>query len=135
MHEQCKMLGEQFKKKREEKHLSLKEVENFTSIRSGFLQAIEEGNISQFLASVYVLGFIKQYAAFLELDLEKIMKEYPEAFRMPEQTYAFDYGIGTLEMRSSLNGGIKWLPSLLWTIAIGLSIILSYYFLKAIGIL
>lgn len=115
--------------------LTLKEVENSTSIRSGFLQAIEEGNITNFLAGVYALGFIKQYASFLGFDIEQIMKENPEAFRMRGQMYEFNYGIGTLEMRSSLSGGIKWLPSLLWAAGIAAVVIIAYYFAKAVGIL
>lgn len=134
MNEQLKVLGEQFRKKREEMRLTLKEVENSTSIRAGFLQAIEEGNISNFLAGVYVLGFIKQYAVFLGFDLEKIMKEYPEAFHVQAQLYEFNYGIGTLEMRSSLSGGIKWLPSLLWAGGATVAIIIAYYLMKALGI-
>ena len=45
-----KRVGEIFKNKREEMHLSLKEVENATSIRMMYLQAIEEGHIDKFSA-------------------------------------------------------------------------------------
>lgn len=135
MNEELKVLGQKFKKKREEMSLSLKEVENSTSIRSAFLQAIEEGNIADFIAGVYALGFIKQYAGFLGFDIEKMMEEYPEAFQMRGQLYEFNYGIGTLEMRSSLSGGIKWLPSLLWTAGAAAGIVILYYFAKAIGLL
>jgi cytoskeletal protein RodZ len=61
-------LGELFRIKREEMHLSLKEIENATSIRKMYLEAIEDGTIGKFLSSVYAVGFIKQYAAFLGLD-------------------------------------------------------------------
>ena len=135
MSKELQMLGKQFQKKREEMRLTLKEVENSISIRSGFLQAIEEGTITNFLAGVYALGFIKQYGVFLGFDVEKIMKEYPEAFRMRGQLYEFNYGIGTLEMRSSLSGGIKWIPSLLWTGGVVTAVIIAYYFAKAIGLL
>lgn len=135
MSQELKKLGESFRKKREEMQLSLKEVENSTSIRSGFLQAIEEGKINDFLSGVYVLGFIKQYASFLGFDIEKIMKEHPQAFRMRGLDHDFHYGIGTLEMRSSLSGGIKWLPNLLWIGGGAGVIVLAYYFAKAVGIL
>lgn len=135
MNEELKVLGQQFRKKREEMKLTLREVENSTSIRSPFLQAIEEGNIADFIAGVYAQGFIKQYASFLGFDVEKIMKEYPAAFQVRSQLFEFNYGIGTLEMRSSLNGGIRWLPSLLWTAGAAAGIVILYYFARAIGLL
>ena len=45
MEEEVKKVGQLFKGKREEKNLSLKEVENTTSIRVNYLEAIEEGRI------------------------------------------------------------------------------------------
>ena len=80
--EDLKNLGEEFKTKREQMHLSLKEVENVTSIRKMYLQAIEEGKASQFLSPVYALGFIKQYAIFLGYDPEELMKKNPKAFQI-----------------------------------------------------
>ena len=62
MDEDIKKVGEIFRSKRAEMNMSLKEVENATSIRSSYLEAIEEGNMEQTLSSVYTLGFIKQYA-------------------------------------------------------------------------
>src|SRR3989344_4252739 len=72
-------LGSRFRAKREEMNLSLKEVENATSIRAIYLQAIEEGRVHQFLSSVYALGFMRQYASFLGFEPERLGKEYPEA--------------------------------------------------------
>ncbi|NGX59893.1 MAG: hypothetical protein KR126chlam3_01053 [Chlamydiae bacterium] len=132
---ELKELGEKFRKKREEMQFTLREVENSTSIRTSFIQAIEEGTINEFLAGVYALGFIKQYASFLQLDVERIMKEYPRVFRMRGLHHDFNYGIGTLEMRSSLSGGMKWLPNLLWAGGIAAAIVITYYFAKAVGLL
>ena len=64
-------MGESFRVKREEMNLTLKEVENATSIRMNYLQAIEEGRVQQVLSSVYALGFLRQYATFLGFDPEK----------------------------------------------------------------
>ena len=128
-------LGEMLKKAREEKHVSLKEAENLISIRAGYLQAIEEGKINEFISGVYALGFLKQYANFLDFNLDKLMQEYPNAFQFHAKPHDFSYGIGTLEVRGSLGGGIKWLPNLLWTAGAALVIILAYYFSKALGLL
>lgn len=135
MSEELKHIGQMFKAKRKELNLTLKEVENSTSIRSGYLEAIEEGRINEFISNVYALGFTKQYATFLGFDSEKIIRENPSAFKMPMEKHEFAYGIGTLEMRGSLGGGVKWLPNLLWTLLGTAVIFLAWYFAKLIGVL
>ena len=58
MNEDLKHIGQMFKTKRKELNLTLKEVENSTSIRSGYLEAIEEGRINEFISNVFQpLGF------------------------------------------------------------------------------
>ncbi|MBM3192390.1 MAG: helix-turn-helix domain-containing protein [Chlamydiae bacterium] len=134
MEEELKQLGLLFKTKREEKNLTLKEVENSTSIRSNYLEAIEEGHGKQALSSVYILGFIRQYANFLGLEVEKIMSDYPHVFKTTAQKHDFAYGIGTLEVRGSSGGGVKWLPSLIWAGASAVVLVLLWYFAKNLGL-
>lgn len=135
MSEGLKKVGDKFRSKREEMSLTLKEVENATSIRMLYLQAIEEGRVTQFLSTVYALGFIRQYASFLGFDMDKLSKDHPEAFRMAAEKQDFAYGIGTLEMRSSPNGGVRWVPNILWGSVSILTAISGYYFLKFLGLL
>lgn len=134
MSEEIKTVGEMFRAKREEMHLSLKEVENATSIRQMYLQAIEEGRISQFLSPVYSMGFIKQYATFLGYDAEQLIKENPAAFKMRPEKQEFAYGIGTLEKRGSPSGGVRWKPNLLWGALSLFIIIAAWYFAKFLGV-
>jgi cytoskeletal protein RodZ len=129
-----KKMGEKFRSKREEMSLSLKEVENATSIRMVYLQAIEEGRVDHFLSNVYALGFIRQYANFLGFEQEKLTKEFPEAMRLPPEKQDFAYGIGTLEMRGSPNGGVRWMPNLIWSVGIVFIIIAAWYFAKFVGV-
>lgn len=134
MSEEIKQLGEMFRSKRQEMNLSLKEVENATSIRSGYLEAIEEGNVSQFISAIYAQGFMKQYGSFLGIDIDRIFRDHPDAFRFPEEKHDFAYGIGTLEMRGGVGGGAKWLPNLLWVgLAVGV-LGLGWYLAKFLGI-
>ncbi len=135
MNDEIKKIGEMFKAKRQEKNLSLKEIENATSIRCTYLEAIEEGHVDRFLSSVYILGFIRQYAAFLGMDVDRIVREHPKAFKMPGQKHEFDYGIGTLEVRGSLGGGVKWLPNLIWAGVSAVVLVLLWYFAKYVGLL
>jgi len=127
-------MGEKFRTKREEMSLTLKEVENATSIRMLYLQAIEDGKVSHFLSTAYALGFIRQYGNFLGFDIEKLSKEHPEAFRLAPEKQDFAYGIGTLEMRGSPHGGIRWMPNLLWGSAVILVGVCAWFFARAIGL-
>ncbi|MCC6127909.1 MAG: helix-turn-helix domain-containing protein [Chlamydiae bacterium] len=133
MNECLKKMGEDFRVRREEMNLSLKEVENAISIRALYLQAIEEGRMSQFLSTVYAVGFIRQYASFLGYDPEKLASEYPDALRLPPEKQDFAYGIGTMEMRGSPHGGIRWVPNALWGIVIVATLIGAWYFAKFLG--
>jgi cytoskeletal protein RodZ len=135
MSEEIKRVGAMLKAKRKEMNLSLKEVENSTSIRSGYLEAIEEGRISQFISSIYVIGFFKQYAAFLGMDGEQMIKENPVAFKLPAEKHEFSYGIGTLEVRGSMGGGVKWFPNLLWAGVSAVIIVVAWYLAKYLGII
>ena len=135
VNEEIKKIGQLFKEKRKEMNLSLKEVENSTSIRSNYLQAIEEGMFDKFLSSVYIIGFIRQYAIFLGFDADKIMQENPAAFKMADQKHEFTYGIGTLEVRGSMAGGVKWLPSFMWAALSAMILGLAWYLAKYLGVL
>ncbi|NDD58013.1 MAG: helix-turn-helix domain-containing protein [Chlamydiae bacterium] len=134
MNEDLKRIGSVFRARRKELNLSLKEIENSTSIRSGYLEAIEEGNIQQFISSVYALGFMKQYATFIGLDLDSMMRENPHAFRLPQEKHDFSYGIGTLEVRGSMGGGVKWFPNLMWAGASAVILVVAWYVAKYLGV-
>lgn len=135
MTEELKRVGALLKSKRKELHLSIKEVENSTSIRSGYLEAIEEGKVHEYLAGIYVVGFLKQYAAFLGFDVERLVREHPHAFRGQSERHDFSYGIGTLEMRGSAGGGIRWLPNLLWAAAAALVLLVAWFLARYLGVI
>jgi len=135
MSEGLKKLGEKFRSKREEMSLSLKEVENATSIRMIYLQAIEDGRVEHFLSNVYALGFIRQYGSFLGFETEKLHKDFPEAMRLPPEKQDFAYGIGTLEMRGHPHGGVRWIPNLVWGAVFVVIVICAWYFAKFVGLI
>ncbi|MCF7806215.1 MAG: helix-turn-helix domain-containing protein [Simkaniaceae bacterium] len=128
-----KKIGELLKKKREEMHFSLKEVESSTSIRTSYLEAIEKGISDKFLSNVYMHGFIRHYASFLGINMQSLAQEYPEIFAPSKLKHEFLYGIGTLEVRGSVGGGVKWFSNFIWAggAVIGLTII--WQFAKWLG--
>jgi cytoskeletal protein RodZ len=129
-----KTLGELLRKTRIEMNVSLKEVENNTSIRMGYLQALEEGETEKLISPVYAQGFFKQYAAYLGMDGEQIIRENPVIFARAE-TQDFAYGIGTLEVRGHPGAGVKWFPNAVWIVAFLAVLIAAWYTAKMIGVL
>jgi cytoskeletal protein RodZ len=123
-----------FKTKREEMSLSLKEVENATSIRKNYLQAIEDGKIDKFISPVYAAGFVKQYANFLGLNGEKIIQDNYKSFKQKDSNPDFPYGIGSIDIRNPQDSNIKWMPNLLWGGLAFLVLIIAWYFAKFLGV-
>lgn len=72
------MVGDILRAEREKQGLTIKDVEHETSIRSLYIEAIEQGNKKALPSEVYVKGFIRNYAEFLNLDVEQIAKQYRE---------------------------------------------------------
>lgn len=132
--DEMREIGDTFKNRRKEMNLSLKEVENATSIRTAYLQAIEEGEVEKLISPVYAQGFLRQYAAFLGVDGESIIREHPDLFNRREQQ-EFAYGIGTLEMRNSPGSSVKWVPNALWIGAFLLIFGLAWYLAKVLELI
>jgi cytoskeletal protein RodZ len=69
-------LGQLLRETREQKGVSLEEVEEVTRIRQKFLQALEEGDFGALPGEAYVKGFLRTYAVYLELDPEEVIAIY-----------------------------------------------------------
>jgi cytoskeletal protein RodZ len=123
MQEELIKLGRILRAMREEKRLSLKEVESSTSIRGSYLEALEEGREEVGLSDIYRFGFLRQYASFLEMDMKDLEKKYPQLFQNTVQKHDFAYGIGTLEMRTNASQQGRSMPNVLW---IGASVIMLF---------
>jgi cytoskeletal protein RodZ len=129
-----KVIGQSLRQKRQELNLSLKEVENATSVRIPYLQAIEEGEGDKLISKIYAQGFLKQYACFLGMDGEQILKDYPNLFHHPK-TQEFSYGIGTLEMRENPGRHVKWFPNAIWLFAFLALFAFAWYLATFLGVL
>ena len=69
-------IGAILEKKRLEKDLSLKEVEQATKIRTRYLEGLEREDPTSLPDPVYARGFLKTYANFLGLDGEQLSREF-----------------------------------------------------------
>lgn len=73
-----KDLGHELRRAREAKGLTIKDVQAETKIRSKYLEAIEDGDLSVIPGEVYAKGFVRSYANFLGLDGGAILDKYKQ---------------------------------------------------------
>ncbi|WP_226665587.1 helix-turn-helix domain-containing protein [Metabacillus litoralis] len=84
-------LGNRLKQAREEKNISLDDLQAITKIQKRYLLGIEEGNYSMMPGKFYARAFIKQYAEAVNLNAEDLFEEYksevPTTYKedVPEQ--------------------------------------------------
>lgn len=69
-------LGNRLKQAREERSISLDDLQAMTKIQKRYLIGIEEGNYSMMPGNFYVRAFIKQYAEAVGLDPDRIFDEF-----------------------------------------------------------
>lgn len=132
--EETKNVGNLLRNRRKEMNLSLKEAENATSIRIVYLQALEDGEMNKLISPVYAQGFYKQYASFLGMDGEQIVRDNPKVFNK-HGVQEFVYGIGTLEGRGNPGAGVKWFPNALWIFAFALMLVSAWYVARFLGVI
>lgn len=71
-----KEIGEYLRKAREEKNISLKDVQESTKISMRYLEAIDRGDFNGIPGEVYRKGFIANYAAAIGLDSQDVLQRY-----------------------------------------------------------
>ncbi len=67
-------IGEQLRKARLERKLSLDEVARATHIRAHYLAALEKNDFASLPSPAQARGFLRAYAGFLKLDAEEMLK-------------------------------------------------------------
>jgi cytoskeletal protein RodZ len=78
MNEFLRKFSAQLKTLREEKKISLDQINNKTRIDKKFLEAIEEGNFS-LMPEVYMKAFLKEYSIALDIDPNVTIEKYERA--------------------------------------------------------
>lgn len=69
-------IGERLEEARKRKGISLREAAEATKIRADFLSSIEQNKFDFDLPDIYKRGFLKNYARYLRLEVEKILADY-----------------------------------------------------------
>lgn len=70
------MIGDILRKEREKQKLSVQDIEQGTSIRAVYIDALEKGEYDKLPGEVYAKGFIKNYGNFLELNGEDLVRQF-----------------------------------------------------------
>ena len=71
-----KTIGQEFALERKRKGLSIAQVAKDTKIKEEFLYAIEKGDFKALPSSAYAYGFVRNYAKYLGLPVEKSLAIY-----------------------------------------------------------
>jgi cytoskeletal protein RodZ len=77
-------LGEKIKTAREGKGISLDDAGKDTKISIRYLEALEKEDFSGFPGEAYITGFIRNYGAYLDLDVQELLSLY-YALKIQEQ--------------------------------------------------
>lgn len=117
-----KRIGLVLKEAREARKLSLKDAARDTNIILGYLEALESEDYSKFPGETYVLGFLKTYSEFLNLDTDHLINMYrglkidQSATPLQELTKPTGALLG-LELKSVLWGGaVLFIAAAVWAV-------------------
>ena len=84
-------IGQRLKKAREYRNLTLEKAAEATRIRQTYLRALEADDFSAMPSPVQARGFLRNYAQYLDLDLDQIVEELrapqPESAAEPEVVF------------------------------------------------
>jgi cytoskeleton protein RodZ len=75
-HLELASFGEELRREREIRGISLKEISDATKISKRFLEAIERNDHRTLPAPVFTRGFVREYARYLGLNVDEIVTRY-----------------------------------------------------------
>jgi transcriptional regulator with XRE-family HTH domain len=75
-HSELASFGEELRREREIRGISLKEISDATKISKRFLEAIERNDHRTLPAPVFTRGFVREYARYLGLNVEEMVNRY-----------------------------------------------------------
>src|SRR5512139_1823064 len=75
--------GDNLRREREVRGVSLREIAEGTKIAVRFLQALEDDRVDVLPGGLFPRAFVKQYATFLGLDADKLVADFTLAHGEP----------------------------------------------------
>jgi len=121
-------VGQILHAQREKKKLTLEDIHKFVKIHPKYLSALENDDYSVFSDKVHAKGFLKIYADFLELDVERMLafwrREYEGGFEREHKKERRKYDLKVLDSPK-----IRLTPSILFTAVAGILITVFFAYL------
>ncbi len=126
-------IGQELKRERELRGISLKEIAESTKINLRFLRALEEDRFDLLPEQFFTRGIIRTYAKYLGLDEQSALNTYIESLQNQEIKEIPDGG-KRIETRESPDSGpkekkISWIFALM-VLAVIVLIIVMYFALR-----
>ncbi|MFG6148846.1 helix-turn-helix domain-containing protein [Halobacillus sp. B23F22_1] len=130
-------IGSRLKEAREEKGLTLEEVQRTTKIQKRYLQAIEKNEFDVLPGKFYTRAFIREYASAVGLDPEQVMEEHKSELPSNEEEQEITYSRvqkSKSENRPIMGGGMsKAFPTILTVVLIVGLLFVAWYFILQVS--
>ncbi len=120
-------LGKLLKEKREEKGMSLEELQTATKIQKRYLVAIEEGKYEVLPGSFYARAFIKNYCEAVGLHYETIFDEYAHEIPKSAKEPTTEFEPRSKRERSGVSEDHSLLKRLIPILLIGVLIVVILF--------
>jgi cytoskeletal protein RodZ len=125
-------LGQELRRERELRGISLKEISDTTRISLRFLQALEEDRLDVIPGAFFVRAILRAYARGIGIDENQVLNRYQETHTFEEQ---LQYGESMASPRPSPRyftrlfvRRVIWIPALaVAVLAVGLFLFLAYF--------
>ncbi|WJH33308.1 helix-turn-helix domain-containing protein [Paenibacillus sp. CC-CFT747] len=120
-------LGQQLKKARLDKGISMEDLQETTKIRKRYLEAIEEGNFKDLPGNFYVRAFIKSYAEAVGLDPSEVLSMYKNVIpATAPETVSEPLRRNRTPAKSAIKWNVWATGVILWAFFILIAVILYY---------
>ncbi len=126
-------LGEEIRRQREMRQISIREISDRTKISSRFLEAIEKNEFEALPAPVFTRGFIREYARELGLDPDDLVDRYMQHVKADERREERDQE----ELERRISGSFPmprrrgWLLMVAILLIVAIAAVAGWYFLRS----
>ncbi|MCX8001899.1 MAG: DUF4115 domain-containing protein [Anoxybacillus mongoliensis] len=124
-------LGKRLKEAREQRNMSLDDLQQITKIQKRYLIAIEQGNYVIMPGKFYVRAFIRQYAEAVGLDPDELFEQYANEIPNAQQE-ELPGELSRVKSRQLSEQGEKVLDVLpkisIGMLAVGVAVVLWFFF-------
>ncbi len=81
-------LGQELRKVRESRNISIEEIASSTKIIGRYIQAVEDDRFDAMPGGFFITGIIRSYAKYLGLDPDDVLRRYREAGLLSKPAYS-----------------------------------------------